>query len=166
MLLEVRWDTRGSKETAAGRKCKTEAGPTPPQSKKKRKAPAGETFGQAERDNLLGVVSVEAYPYTALEKAQLDYVREQLMERLEKSIDSGTTIPQFLSANFKCMSEMCCTWLTGNTGRKKSPFWHHRTTLSGSIFATKACIDNRKKLVKQQYPVSYTHLTLPTNREV
>jgi len=42
VLLEVRWDTRGSKETAAGRKCKTEAGPTPPQSKKKRKAPAGE----------------------------------------------------------------------------------------------------------------------------
>ena len=39
-----------------------------------------------------------------------------------------------------------------NTGRKKSPFWHHRTNLSGYIFATKACIDNRKKkLVKQQY---------------
>ena len=28
---------------------------------------------------------------------------------------------------------------------KKSPFWHHRTTLSGYIFGTKACIDNRKK---------------------
>jgi len=28
---------------------------------------------------------------------------------------------------------------------------HHRTTLSGYIFATKAHIDNRKKLVKQQY---------------
>jgi len=27
----------------------------------------------------------------------------------------------------------------------------HHTTLSGYIFATKACIDNRKKLVKQQY---------------
>ena len=24
---------------------------------------------------------------------------------------------------------MCCTRLAGNTGRKKSPFWHHRTTL-------------------------------------
>jgi len=34
---------------------------------------------------------------------------------------------------------------------KKSPFEHHRTTLSGYIFATKARIDNRKKLVKQQY---------------
>jgi len=34
---------------------------------------------------------------------------------------------------------------------KKSPSGHHRTTLSGYIFATKAGIDNRKKLVKQQY---------------
>ena len=29
--------------------------------------------------------------------------------------------------------------------RQKSPSGHHRTTLSGYIFATKACIDNRKK---------------------
>ena len=28
---------------------------------------------------------------------------------------------------------------------KKSPSRHHRTTLSGHIFTTKACIDNRKK---------------------
>jgi len=35
--------------------------------------------------------------------------------------------------------------------QKKSPSGHHRTTLSGYIFATKARIDNRKKLVKQQY---------------
>jgi len=27
---------------------------------------------------------------------------------------------------------------------KKSPFWHHRTNLSGYIFGIKACIDNRK----------------------
>jgi len=32
-----------------------------------------------------------------------------------------------------------------------SPYGHHRTTLPGYIFATKAHIDNRKKLVKQQY---------------
>jgi len=43
------------------------------------------------------------------------------------------------------MSEMCCTRLAGNTGRKKSPSAHHRTTLLDYIFATKACIDNRKK---------------------
>jgi len=28
---------------------------------------------------------------------------------------------------------------------KNSPSGHHRTTLSGYIFGTKACIDNRKK---------------------
>jgi len=46
---------------------------------------------------------------------------------------------------------MCCTLLAGNTGRKKSPFWYHRTNLSGYIFGTKARINNRKKIVKQQY---------------
>jgi len=55
------------------------------------------------------------------------------------------------SANLECVSEMCCRRLAGNTGHKKSPFLHHRTTLSGYIFGTKACIDNRKKIVKQQY---------------
>ena len=39
-----------------------------------------------------------------------------------------------------------------NTGPKKSPSRHHRTTLSSHIFANKAYIDNRKKLVKQQCP--------------
>jgi len=34
---------------------------------------------------------------------------------------------------------------------KNSPSWHHRTTLSGYIFATKADVDRRKKLVKQLY---------------
>jgi len=51
------------------------------------------------------------------------------------------------TANLECRSEMCCTWLAGNTGRKKTPFWHHRTTLSGCIFGTKAYINNRKNLL-------------------
>ena len=34
---------------------------------------------------------------------------------------------------------------------QKSPSGHHPTTLSGYIFATKARIDNRKKIVKHQY---------------
>jgi len=46
---------------------------------------------------------------------------------------------------------MSCTRLAGNTGRKKLPSGHNRTTLSGYIFAYKARIDNWKKLVKQQY---------------
>jgi len=37
---------------------------------------------------------------------------------------------------------------------QKSPPAHHYTTLSGYIFATKAYIDNRKKIVKQ-----YLHMT-------
>jgi len=48
---------------------------------------------------------------------------------------------------------MYCTRLAENTGRKKiakkSPSRHHRTTLSGCICTTKACINNRK--LKQQY---------------
>ena len=41
--------------------------------------------------------------------------------------------------------------------RQKSPSGHHRTTSLGYIFANKAHIDNRKKLVKQQYLV---HMSL------
>jgi len=50
-----------------------------------------------------------------------------------------------LSANLECRFEMCCTQLTENTACKKSPSAHLRTTSSRHIFATKACIDNRKK---------------------
>jgi len=59
----------------------------------------------------------------------------------------STILPHMVwpSANLECRCEICCKRLAGNTGRKKSPFWHHRTTLSGYIFGTKACIDNRKK---------------------
>jgi len=46
------------------------------------------------------------------------------------------------AARFKCTMQKWC---------KKSPSEHHRTALSGYIFATKAYIDNQKKLVKQQY---------------
>ena len=42
---------------------------------------------------------------------------------------------------------------------KKSPFWHHRTTLSGYIFGTKACIHNRKKILLN----SNTSSTCPDN---
>jgi len=49
-----------------------------------------------------------------------------------------------LSTNLECRSEMCCTRLAGNAGRKQSSSAHSRTTLSGCIFASKACIDNQK----------------------
>ena len=42
--------------------------------------------------------------------------------------------------------------------RKNRHFWHHSTTLSGSIFGTKACIDNWKNLLD-----SNTSSTCPDN---
>jgi len=55
-----------------------------------------------------------------------------------------------LSANLRCRSELYCTRLAGNAGRKKStksPSGHHRTTLSGYIFATKAHVDSQKNFL-------------------
>jgi len=40
---------------------------------------------------------------------------------------------------------MYCTRLAEIQDAQKSPSRHHRTTLSGCVFATKACIDNQKK---------------------
>jgi len=45
--------------------------------------------------------------------------------------------------------------------QKNAPPKHHRTTLSGYIFTTKARIDNRKKLVKQQCRNTFS--TCPDN---
>ena len=50
-----------------------------------------------------------------------------------------------LTANLRCRSEMYCMRLAENTGCKKLPSRHYRTILLGYIFATKVCIDNRKK---------------------
>jgi len=65
------------------------------------------------------------------------------------------------SANLEYRSEMCCTRLCGNAGpkiAKNSPSGHHHTKLSGYIFATKAHVDNRKKLLN-----SDTSSTCPHN---
>jgi len=53
--------------------------------------------------------------------------------------------------NLEYRSEMCWKRLAGNTGPEKLPSGHHRTTWSGYIFASKARIDTREKLVKQRY---------------
>jgi len=53
---------------------------------------------------------------------------------------------------------MWFTWLIENAGRKKSPSGHHSTTLSGYIFATKACIDNRKQLYLLHMSLQYGEL--------
>jgi len=61
----------------------------------------------------------------------------------------------------ECRSEMCCMWLAGNAGPKKnsknSPSGHHRTTLSGCIFATKACMDNWKNLLRSNISPTCPH---------
>ena len=62
-----------------------------------------------------------------------------------------------LSANLECRYQTCCTRLAENTGRKKSPSGHRRTTLSGYIFATKARIDNRKKLLNSNNSPTCPH---------
>jgi len=72
---------------------------------------------------------------------------------------SGHGLPYFYtwcgpSANLEYRSEMCCTRLATNAGPKKVAKNRHLGTippLCRAIFATKACIGNRKKLVKQQY---------------
>jgi len=55
---------------------------------------------------------------------------------------------------------MCCTRLAGNAGpkvAKNSPSGHHRTTLSGYIFAIKARIDNRKNLLNSNVSPTCPH---------
>jgi len=76
-----------------------------------------------------------------------------------------------LSANLRCRSETCCTRLAENTERKKSPKNHHlgtmhRTKLLGYIFATKACSDNRKKLLNSNISSTCSHNFGPLAAEI
>jgi len=74
----------------------------------------------------------------------------------------STILPHMLglSANLECRSEMCSRWLAENTGCKKSLSGHRRTTLSGYIFATKALIDNRKKMLSSNISSACPHNTV------
>jgi len=65
-----------------------------------------------------------------------------------------------LSANLGCRYETCCLGSLKTQDAKiakNSPSAHHRTTLSGYVFPTKACIDNRKKIRIQQYLPTCPH---------
>jgi len=116
--------TEGTSESVTGRKRKTEVGPTPPQTKRKksRKGPAfGSTFKQAEQDDLLGVVLVKDRPYTVLSRTQLEYVRSELMKQLFEAAansrdreiprfeESGTRYGRF---HLSCANEFSYQWLT------------------------------------------------------
>jgi len=54
----------------------------------------------------------------------------------------GVALVRIKNAGLKCAAHGS---LAGNAGPKKSLSGHHRTTLSGYIFAIKECIDNRRK---------------------
>jgi len=91
-------------------------------------------------------ISVIRYPFLFLLRLDAE----------EKAQCLNVRLPYFhtqcgLSANLGCRSETFCTQLAENVGRKKSPSAHHRTTLSGYVFATKALSTIGKKLVKLQY---------------
>jgi len=62
----------------------------------------------------------------------------------------GVTLVRIYNAGLKCAARGSLEMQNPKIA-KKSPSGHHHTILSGYIFATKAHIDNRKKLVKQQY---------------
>jgi len=59
------------------------------------------------------------------------------------------------------MSELCCTRLAENTGRKKiaknSPSGHHRTTFSGCILATMVLPTIEKSLLKSNIFATSPH---------
>jgi len=61
------------------------------------------------------------------------------------------------NAGLKCAARGSLEIQDAKITQKKSPSVHHRATLSDCIFATKSCIDKRKKLVKQQYVPTCRH---------
>jgi len=54
-----------------------------------------------------------------------------------------------LSANLECRTEMCCTRLAENTGRKTSPSAHHRTTFRPTSVVAKRLDGSRCHLVRR-----------------
>jgi len=58
---------------------------------------------------------------------------------------------QIYNAGLKCAARGSLEIQDAKMMQKKLSSSHHRTNLLGYIFATKACIDNWKKLAKQQY---------------
>jgi len=73
---------------------------------------------------------------------------------LTYSQQSQIGCPHIMWSSTNFMSEICCMRPAANAGCKnyaKLPSVDHHTTLSGYIFATKACIHSLKNLVKQQY---------------
>ena len=82
--------TNGTAGATAGRKRKTEVGPTPSQSKGQ--VNTWSTFNQAEEDDLLGVVLVQDNPYKKLTMNQANRIRKELIKHLKAIIDQRDTV--------------------------------------------------------------------------
>jgi len=85
----------GAAGAPAGKKRKTKERPKPPQSKKKKKrsTPFGETFAQAEDNDLLGVVINRSDPYQSLSRGQIAQVRNDLFKLLDEASDTEPVVP-------------------------------------------------------------------------
>jgi len=111
---------------AAGVKRKTEGGPTPPQAAKKKpkRGPSlGHTFKQAQEEDLLGVVMIKDHPYTTLARTHVDWIRRQLLVKLEEAIDAGGTAPTFQESGVRqnrfhlsCTNRESYAWLRATIG--------------------------------------------------
>jgi len=65
------------------------------------------------------------------------------------TLTHGVALVRIYNAGLKRAARGSLEYRTQKS-RQKSPSGHHRTTLSGYIFAAKAHVDNRKKGVKQR----------------
>jgi len=63
----------------------------------------------------------------------------------------GVALVRIYNAGLKCTVRGSLKYRTQTIAKNLPLHEHHCTTLSGCTFATKTSIDNRKKLVKQQY---------------
>ena len=107
-------------------KWKTEVGSTPPQAAKKKpkRGPSpGHTFKQAQEEDLLGVVMIKDHPYTTLACAHVDWIRTQLLVKLEEATDAGRTAPTFQESRVRhnrfhlsCTDRESHEWLRATIG--------------------------------------------------
>jgi len=105
----------------AGQKRKSESGPTPPQTsrkKRQRRPMLGATFQQAEKDDLLGVVLVKDQPYKILTRTQINWVRGQLLSKLVDVAGAEDVVPTFQESGIRhnrfhlsCTDRVSYDWL-------------------------------------------------------
>ena len=88
----------------AGRKRKTEVGPTPTKTikKKTKRGPSLRTiFKQAEDNDLLGVVREQEQPYIIFSRIQINEVRQQLLLKLEEKAEADKDPPLYKESGIR-----------------------------------------------------------------